>query len=157
MEAGISLELAELLSGHSQRTWWRRLARGQARRLPGTDARGRTRLSLQSLWPWLALSDEPLEAALLLAADQGQAQAQVEVGQWLLLAGRTPAARALWEAAAAQGHGAAMQLLAMHYARLQPCRAVMWLARAAEAGDPIGQAQLCALLPKGSIGITPQN
>ncbi|PVZ19647.1 MULTISPECIES: hypothetical protein [unclassified Pseudomonas] len=155
MEAGVSLELAELLSGHSLRTWWRRLARGQARRLPGNDTRGRARLALSSLWPCLPDAQEPLDAALLLAADQGNAQAQVELGQWLVLAGRSRSALALWEAAAKQGHAGAMQLLAMHHLPLLPCRAVMWLARAAEAGDPIGQAQFLALFPKGSIGLTP--
>lgn len=85
----ISLDAAEVMTGISRRTLWRRVAEGV---LVSTekDARGRTMLALDGLLgsmqdcTGLAFSAQNLAA--LCQADAGNAQAQADVGAWLYAA-----------------------------------------------------------------------
>ncbi|MBD1551184.1 sel1 repeat family protein [Pseudomonas typographi] len=149
MEHGISLEMAELLTGCSRRTWWRRVQQGRVQRLPGNDARGRARLALPAILPLLRISVSDQDRALILAADRGEAQALNELGQLFALGEQWAVAEQLWLEASRQGQADAMQHLAMLYlgSRHDGARALMWLARAASAGHAIARAQLRGLWP----------
>ncbi|MFF7710536.1 hypothetical protein [Pseudomonas sp. NPDC007930] len=149
MEQGISLEMAELLTGCSRRTWWRRLQQGRVQRVAGSDARGRTLLPLAAVLPLLPLRLAAADTALVHAADRGDAQALNELAQLFAQAAHWAVAEQLWLAAARRDHADAMQQLGMLYLRdrrsPEGSRALVWLARAAEAGHPLACAQLRGL------------
>lgn len=149
MEHGISLDMAERLTGCSRRTWWRRVQHGRVQRLPHADTRGRTLLPLRAVLPLVGIPIAEQDRALILAADDGDPQALNELGQLFALGERWPVAEQLWLAAARQGQACAMQHLAMFYlaSRRDGPRALMWLARAASAGHSVARAQLRGLWP----------
>ena len=159
----ISLEAAELMTGISRRTLWRRVADGVLDSGP-KDARGRATLGLDALreplQEYTGLSLGPDEQLLLLQADTGQADAQTELGALLYLrngaAHPAPREALHWlQQAADQGHADAMHWLALTSAAQHgaPCRheALMWLGRAATAGHMIARQQLDSLLASAQI------
>lgn len=85
----ISLDAAEVMTGISRRTLWRRVAEGV---LVSTDkdARGRTMLALDgllgSMQDCTGLTFSAQNLAALCQADAGNAQAQADVGAWLYAA-----------------------------------------------------------------------
>ena len=85
----ISLDAAEVMTGISRRTLWRRVAEGV---LVSTekDARGRTMLALEGLLEPMqdctGLVFSAQDLAVLCQADAGNAQAQADVGALLYAA-----------------------------------------------------------------------
>ncbi|MFM9927919.1 hypothetical protein VLK31_33465 [Variovorax sp. H27-G14] len=138
------------MSRWSRRTWWRRIANGQAQRVDD-DRRGRVMLSWDSVHnpPW-DLSG-PQDVQIMLQADAGDVVAQNDFGQHLFVLNR-PAAALYWiEQAAAQGCADAMQWLGVAHATGQGVArndylALMWIARAAAQGHVIAMAQADGLL-----------
>ena len=83
--ATISLEAAIAMTHCSRRTWWRRIERGSVTKLPA-DARGRTMLLLEEVWPDIVLPLAQEDVKLLVQADSGHALAQAEAGALFALA-----------------------------------------------------------------------
>ena len=153
----VSLDTAIALTGMSKRTLWRRIADGELRKAEAGE--GKARLLLADV---LALADLRLDEAtqaLLLQADQGQAAAQLELALLFCAEGEPADERngtgvvfsergVRWlQQAVAQGQADAMQYLACCYATGEGVAAnenlaMMWLAKAAEAGHPIALAQM---------------
>ncbi len=158
----ISLDAAEVMTGISRRTLWRRVAEGV---LVSTekDARGRTMLALDgllgSMQDCTGLTFSAQNLAALCQADAGNAQAQADVGAWLYAAtaaGNPPpppshAAALYWlHLAAEQGNCDAMHWLSTAAAQAHTEQgnheALMWLAKAAAHGHRIAQAQMQEML-----------
>lgn len=145
----ISLETAVAITGRSRRTWWRRLAAGEARRV-GNDARGRTMLAWNDVLPWVLTAIDADDLQMVLRADAGDADAQNDIGQLLAIADEHEAAHYWLNQAARQHHADAMQWLARSTLAGQGTRAdeniaLMWLAKSAAHGSTIAQAQMRAL------------
>ena len=164
----ISLATAAVLTGRSMRTWQRRIEEGLVPRLG--DGRGAL-VPFSAVRSALAvdLSDEDVQ--MLVRADQGDAQAQAEVGALFALAALHEAEAAAPAAggagaggsiapalhfltrAAEQGQADAMHWLGLlHAAGLGEsgdgdALALMWVARAAAHGHAIAARQLAGLLP----------
>ena len=162
----ISLNTAAVLTGRSIRTWQRRIEEGLVPRLG--DERGRALVAFDAVRPALAVELAAAEVDLLVRADQGDAQAQAEVGALFALAAldeakaAAPAHTAGGSAipalhfltrAAEQGQADAMHWLGLlHAAGLgEPgdgkALALMWIAKAAAHGHVIAARQLAGLLP----------
>lgn len=164
----ISLEAAIAMSNCSRRTWWRRIEKGSASKLPA-DTRGRAMLVLEDVCPEIALAPNQQEMELMVQADGGNAQAQAEVGAMFALAYqqrkaqdsqpdkrlKTPALYWL-ELAAEQEQTDAMHWLGIlhmggHGGDNSPHLAMMWISRAAAYGHVIARAQMETLItvPRG--------
>ena len=162
----VSLNTAAVLTGRSIRTWQRRIEEGLVPRLG--DERGRALVAFDAVRPALAVELAAAEVDLLVRADQGDAQAQAEVGALFALAAldeakaAAPAHAAGGNAipalhfltrAAEQGQADAMHWLGLlHAAGLgEPgddnALALMWIAKAAAHGHVIAARQLAGLLP----------
>lgn len=159
----ISLDAAEVMTGISRRTLWRRVAEGV---LVSTekDARGRTMLALEGLLEPMqdctGLVFSAQDLAVLCQADAGNDQAQADVGALLYAASaasKAPppppshAAALYWlRLAAEQGNCDAMHWLSTAAAQTHTEKgnheALMWLAKAAAHGHKIAQAQMGEVL-----------
>jgi len=146
----ISLDAAVAMSKWSRRTWWRRIASGEARRV-GDDGRGRVMLAWERVAACLPVPLEARDVGTMLRADAGDRGAQNDFGQRLLSLGR-PVAAVYWiRLAAEQGCADAMQWLGQAYATGEGVErndylALMWIARAAAQGHAIARAQADGLL-----------
>lgn len=149
----ISLDTAEVITGISRRTLWRRVGDG-ALASGEKDARGRTTLALDGV---LSLVQENTGIAftaedvdVLLQADAGDAEAQADIGAMLYVGGAREPSLYWLHAAAEQGSAEAMQWLGTAYASAGSEQdnnlAVMWIAKAAALGHPIAKKQLDGLL-----------
>jgi uncharacterized protein len=158
-ETAISIQAVIAMTGRSQRTWWRRIGEGSVRKLT-PDARGRARIALEDV---VKLFDSKLtleDKALIVQADAGDVDAQADIGEVLLLAGRHDAGCYWLQLAADQDHPNAMQCLARCHlsgkgAPKDENLAIRWLAEAAARGHVIATAQMHALrrgFPARSIG-----
>ena len=150
MNKAISLDAAIIVTGVSKRTLWRRVTSGQITR-QGSDARGRAMLTWADLIPMLCISVDPDDYPLFLDADAGNADAQNDLATIFLEADRPDIALQWLQMAVEQGHADAMHNLAMlHFEGVGVPRnetvGVMWLAKAASHGHPIGSQQVAALL-----------
>lgn len=169
----ISLHTAAILTGRSLRTWQRRIEDGLVPRL-GDGVRAQVPFAVvqQAMEAPLNQTWDAHDVQTLVAADQGDALAQAEMGaKFALIALRDAAAqtsasgggqdhtriaRYFLERAAEQGEADAMHWLGLlHAARLgEPggdnnALALMWIAKAAAHGHVIAREQLAALLPDG--------
>lgn len=147
----ISLEAAIACGGASKRTWWRRMSETRGLRA-GTDSRGRALLSLEQAREALGLPDDPDTVELLVAADQGDTEAQSELALIFAEAGRDDVAVYWWRLAAEQGHPDAMQHLGRCYAEGAGVErseemGIMWIAKAAMKSQPIARAQIRSMRP----------
>ncbi len=147
----ISLQTAAWVTGISKRTLWRRVGAGQLARGPN-DAHGRATVLLDDLLPHARWRLSRGEWARLLAADQGDAPAQMEWAELALEQGEWVSAHYWLEQAARHQHAEAMHWLATlaFEGRLGPADAtagLLWLAKAAKAGHAIAQAQMAGLRP----------
>lgn len=115
-EQAISLDTVVQLATVSRRTLWRRVQEGQVGRC-GTDERGRALLALKDVTALLAIRlEEEGDAELLMAADQGDGEAQNELGI-LCLEQEAPMLALHWlNLAAEQDHADAMHHLGRLYA-----------------------------------------
>lgn len=132
-QAAISLDSAVLLATVSRRTLWRRVQDGQIGRC-GTDERGRALLALEDLRPLLCIRldedtdagrlvgegeaerlAEVSDAARLVEADRGNAEAQNELGILCLEQAQAGVALHWFNLAAAQNHADAMHHLSRLY------------------------------------------
>lgn len=153
-EQAISLDTVVQLATVSRRTLWRRVQEGQIGRC-GTDERGRALLALKDVAALLAIRlEEEGDADLLMAADQGDGEAQNELGILCLEQNEPMLALHWFNLAAEHEHSDAMHYLCRLYAAgikdsgggwaLEPSlsEAFMWLSRAAKHGHVIARAQL---------------
>ena len=149
----ISLDAAEVITGISRRTLWRRVGEG-ALASSEKDARGRTTLELDGV---LSLVQENTgvvfnaeDADMLLQADAGNAEAQADIGAMLYVEGAREPALYWLHVAAEQGNADAMQWLGTAYAasgsEQDNSLAIMWIAKAAALGHPIAKQQVDGLL-----------
>lgn len=143
----ISLDAAVVITERSRRTWYRRIEDGSVTRLSDGS---RTLLSLAEVVPLIGMRLSPEDLKLLAAADAGDAEAQDDMGELFLAAGKYAAAIYWLELAAQQGHPNAMQCLGRCYlagegAPKNENLAIMWIAKAAAHGHTIAQAQMAAL------------
>lgn len=162
---------AAALTGRSLRTWQRRVEQGLVERL----GEGRTLVPFAALLPELTVVIAPANLPLLVRADQGDADAQAEMGALCALQAlatpaavvareqeggeRTGTAAALYflQLAAEQGSADAMQWLAVLHASgtgrgegdgsSGEALALMWLGRAAAHGHVLAREQLAGLVP----------
>ena len=158
----ISLDAAEVMTGISRRTLWRRVADG-ALLSTEKDGRGRTMLALAGLLEPMqdctGLVFSAQDLAVLCQADAGDAQAQADVGAQLYAASsarKAPpppshAAALYWlHLAAEQGNCDAMHWLSTAAAQARTEKgnheALMWLAKAAAHGHRIAQMQMEEML-----------
>nr|WP_176704174.1 SEL1-like repeat protein [Pseudomonas sp.]QBM91804.1 Sel1-like protein [Pseudomonas sp.] len=146
----ISLEAVIAITERSKRTWWRRMAEQQVKRL-AKDAAGRTTVLFDDIVQDLCIRLDDEAKALLFLADAGHAEAQNEVGQ-LFLAAEKPEAAVYWlRASAEQGYADAMQLLGGCYAAGKGVPknvhlSLMWIAKAAAGGHVVALSQVSGLL-----------
>ncbi len=160
----ISLDAAEVMTGISRRTLWRRVADGRLTSAD-KDSRGRTTVVLDGdllalVQTGLGLTlDAPAQSALV-QADTGHAQAQAELGAQLfdsagkLLPAAHTAALYWLQQAAQQGQADAMHWLGLDAAQQGSApsnhhQALAWLAQAAAHGHVIAQQQVQTLLEGG--------
>ncbi len=153
----ISLASAIALTEKSERTLWRLVAEGAVRR---ELVQGKALFALESLRDFLPPSLTETEASfkLIEAADQGDAEAQTDLGLHLLdefrKTGKFRDATFYWlERAAAQDCADAMNWLGRCHAQglgveQSDEQALMWISRAAALGDEISRAQMQALVGK---------
>ncbi|MDT8407031.1 MAG: hypothetical protein RQ715_07255 [Methylococcales bacterium] len=146
-EGHLSLAAAAALLGVSERTVRRRLVEGVLQGASGGSGRAKSVVALASLKPYLAFAVTEAEGTLLVQADAGQAEAQVDLALWLLAKDQAPCAVYWLQRAASQESADAMHVLSECYLQGQGVavdqnRALLWLAHAAVLGHPIAQAQV---------------
>lgn len=149
----ISLDTAAIVTERNKRTWRRRIDDGLATRLD--DAGGRTMVSIVDVAPLIPLEMTPEDLRYLTEADAGSAEAQDDMGQLFLAAGRHAIAIYWLDLAARQDYPNAMQCLGQCYAAgtgvpKDENLAIMWIAKAAAHGHLIAQAQMKGLQPGGA-------
>lgn len=146
----ISLDTAIIVTERSKSTWRRRLAEGE---LVKIDADGkRTMLSLSDVRPLICIEMSEEDLDFLVAADAGDAEAQDDMGQMFLAAGKTEIAIHWLQLSARQDYPNAMQCLGQCYASgtgvpKDDNLAIMWIAKAAAHGHAIAMAQMQGLRP----------
>ncbi|GAB4213427.1 MAG: hypothetical protein Fur007_07560 [Rhodoferax sp.] len=155
----LSLDAASALCGLSRRTLWRRLAAGDLRRLDD-DARGRAMVAWDDVAAQFAVAAARSDPAQVLAADAGDAAAQVALGLLCQDAAQGKAACYWFGLAAAQDHADAMQWLGRaHVAGLAGTvdvdQGLFWIAKAATRGHAIAQAQLRGVLGASAAAAPP--
>jgi len=151
----ISLEAVIAITARSKRTWWRRIAEHQVHRL-ANDASGRTKLAFDEILMHICIPLDNDDKELILLADSGNADAQNDVGQMFLAAGKPEAAVYWLRAAADQGNADAMQHLGCCYAAGDGIPkdvnlSLMWIAKAAAGGHVVALSQIAGLLPFRSV------
>lgn len=152
-QQAISLDTAVELATVSRRTLWRRVQEGKLARA-GADERGRALLVLRDVQPFLSIQlTNAADEKVLLAADQGDSNAQNELGI-LCLEQQLPTPALHWfEQAAEQGNADAMHHLGRLYLQgfessgggcvpQDRSLAFVWLSKAALYGHLIAQEQL---------------
>ena len=146
----ISLDTACAITETSKNTWWRRIAKGDFTRVVN-DPRGRTMLLWPELAPHICIPIQPEDKQFILLADAGDAEAQDDIGQLFLAAGKPKSAVYWFQLAAQKNHPDAMQWLGHCYINGQGVSenenlGIMWLAKAAALGHVIAQGQMNGLI-----------
>jgi TPR repeat protein len=144
--APLSLDATIAITGPSKRTWWRRISEGSVVKRQ-CDKRGRTMISLAAVIPLVAFNMTTADLERLLSADDGDAEAQDDMGQLFSTAGDHQAERYWLELSARQDYPNAMQCLARcclggDGMPRDENLAIMWLARAASHGHVIAIQQM---------------
>ncbi|MEJ6655292.1 MAG: tetratricopeptide repeat protein [Pseudomonas sp.] len=148
----ISLETAIIVTEISKRTLWRRITEGQITRLDADDERLRALLAFDDIAPLLCIPVEPEDHELLIDADAGDAEAQNDLAQLFLDAGKVDIALHWLNLAVEQQHPDAMHNLAKLHIKgvgvpKNESIGLMWLTKAAAHGHPIAKQQMAALVP----------
>lgn len=146
----LSLASASAVTEQSKRTWWRRIEQGEIFRASSKTMRS-TRISLLDVTPHVQVLLTPQDLEFILRADAGDADAQNDVGQLFLNAGKPKSAVYWLEQSARQGHADSMQCLGRCYAAGQGVPqdsnlSLMWTAKAAALGHLIARSQLEGLM-----------
>lgn len=147
----LSLQAAATIANTSKRTLWRRVTTGGWQLAPLRSQR-RSMVALADVKPFACLSLVDAEWDLLVQADQGNPNAQCDMGLLFLEAGKPTSARYWLEQAAKQRHADALCWLAhLGFASASaqhalPEQALAQLTQAASLGHPIAKAQLHRLL-----------
>ncbi|MDR0233276.1 MAG: hypothetical protein LBI31_00450 [Zoogloeaceae bacterium] len=152
----ISLETTIALTGLSRRTVWRRIAEGAFRKveLPETGnaktGAARTWLDMSGVLRFADLELDATKTDLMERADHGDADAQLEAGQFFYEMERFEAAFYWFSLAANRNSADAMTMLGRCYAegigtKKEEELALMWIAKAAARGHPIAQKQMQGL------------
>jgi uncharacterized protein len=107
-------------------------------------------LSLEDVAPLFAVAMSPDHVCALVRADRGEAEAQDEMGEFFLAAGRADIGACWLAMAAGQQYPNAMQTLGQCYASGRGVKqdedlAVMWIAKAAAHGHAIARHQIQGL------------
>lgn len=149
--AALSLQAAACVTGISKRTLWRRLGNGQLPRGPD-DAHGRATVWATALHNALQAPLQTADWPQVLAADAGDASAQMALALAYLTQSQWVSAHYWLEQAARQHHADAMHWLATlafegRLGPANPTAGLLWLAKAAQAGHAIAQAQMAGLRP----------
>lgn len=145
----ISIDTAAVVTERSKRTWYRRIEEGVVTRL---DAGSRTMIPISEVARHIGIRMSREDLETLAAADAGSAEAQDDMGQLFLAAGKRAVAIYWLEMAAEQNHPDAMQCLGRCYLAGEGVikdenLAIMWIAKAAAHGHVIAQAQIQSLTP----------
>ncbi|CDS47888.1 hypothetical protein [Polaromonas sp. CG9_12] len=98
----------------------------------------------------------PEDLAFVLRADEGDAEAQTDIGQLFSIAGKYEAALYWLQQAAQQEHPDAMQWLGRCYLSGEGVPkddnlGIMWIAKAASHGHVIAKFQMNSMLPQGVV------
>ncbi|CDS48030.1 hypothetical protein [Polaromonas sp. CG9_12] len=154
MEA-ISVDASIVITERSRRTWWRRISEGAVRRVDD-DGRGRAMLSWDDVSSHICIPMTPEDLAFVLRADEGDAEAQTDIGQLFSIAGKYEAALYWLQQAAQQEHPDAMQWLGRCYLSGEGVPkddnlGIMWIAKAASHGHVIAKFQMNSMLPQGVV------
>lgn len=152
----ISLDSAIIVTEISKRTLWRRLTDGQITRLDNDD-RGRAMLAFEDLVPLLCVEVDPEEYGLFINADAGDPDAQNDLAQLFLDAGK-PEIALYWLQSAVTAQQSVVSVDAMHNLSKLYTKGIgvpkdentglMWLAKAAAHGHVIARQQMEALTQK---------
>lgn len=145
----ISVEAAIAITERSRSTWWRRIAKGEITRV-ADDARGRAMLLWSEVLPQICVPMEPIDLAVVLRADAGDAAAQCDIGQFFSIAGKHKIALYWLQQAAQQDYPDAMQWLGRCYISgdgvpKDENLGIMWIAKAAAHDHVIAQTQIKGL------------
>lgn len=149
MSKAISLNTAIIVTELSRRTLWRRLTDGQITRQEN-DQRGRAMLTFDDLVHMICVPVTPEDYELFTEADRGDANAQNDLAQLFLEAGRPDIALHWFQLAVDQGHADAMHNMAKLHLRgiavvADKSKGLMWLAKAASFGHSIATQQIKTL------------
>lgn len=141
----ISLEAAVAITGLSRSTLWRRVTKGTLGKRD--EDRGRAMVSLADAMDLVEIDLDDGDLEVLVRADDGDPEAQAEIGEMFYTAGLFEAAIYWLNAAAAQQNADAMHWLGTchfsgHGVPRNENLAMSWLARAADAGHLIAQHQM---------------
>ncbi len=155
----ISVEAAIAITERSRSTWWRRIAKGEITRV-ADDARGRAMLLWSEVAPQICVPMEPVDLAVVLRADAGDAAAQNDIGQFFSIAGKHKIALYWLQQAAQQEDPDAMQWLGRCYISgdgvpKNDNLGIMWIAKAAAHDHVIAQTQIKGL--RGGQFVAPTN
>ncbi len=146
-----SIQTASILLSRSKRTLQRWCEDGTLHVVPCDSGKGqRQRIDLTQILEMFGPCAEPDFAALVVAADDGGAEAQNDLGMVLLQEGKAEAAVAFFQESAQQDYPEAMHwLYQCHMKGLDVERdenlAMMWLHKAAAHGHAIAKAQAEAI------------
>jgi hypothetical protein len=153
----ITLNAAITLTAMSRRTLWRRVTHGSIATVGCAPAssKGRTMLALCDVVNAATLTLDADEIALVVRADEGDAQAQADAGAMFFNKAQHKSALFWLQKAVAQGNADAMQWLGTCYAsgagvERDDNLAVMWIAKAASLGHVVARAQMERVLPCSS-------
>ena len=146
----ITLKTAIHLTGLSRRTLWRRIAVGVFSKTNKDEPLGRTQIPLETLAADTGMTLTTADMEVILRADEGDAQAQGEVGLMLLESGQPERALYWLELAAQAGDPEAMHWLGRCHVAGEGVEAdetlgLSWITRAAARGHCISQRQMEAL------------
>ncbi len=145
----VSLATTIAITELSRRTWWRRISAAAVQRLDN-DSRGRTMLCWADVLPRICIPMNADDHALVFRADNGDADAQNDIGQLFFVAEKYDVAHYWLQQAVGQDHADAMQWLACCYVAGRGVPkdnnlALMWLAKAAAHGNVIARGQMQGL------------
>lgn len=154
----ISVEAAIAITERSRSTWWRRIAKGEITRV-ADDAHGRAMLLWTDVAPQICVPMAPVDLAVVLRADAGDAAAQSDIGQFFSIAGKHKIALYWLQQAAQQDYPDAMQWLGRCYISgdgvpKNDNLGIMWIAKAAAHDHVIAQTQITGLRGGKSVAQT---
>lgn len=148
----IKLATAVAITTISERTWWRRIEQGSVTRCV-TEHGKQAYLLLSDVLSAISISVTSEDIEFILRADAGDADAQNDVGQMFLAAGKSKAALYWFQQSANKENSDSMQWLGQCYAKgegvpLDENLSVMWLAKAASLGHVIAKGQMDEILKR---------
>ena len=156
----LSATAALTLTDWSESTLRRRWAEGLVRRVTEEGGAGRAMVPWADLQPHVAVTLSPSDLSRLWAADAGDPDAQVDTALFLLAQGFAKGAGRWLLLATRRDHPEAAYWLARldlagEGGLANDATALAWLARAAELGHPIAQAQIRELAGRPPSPVQP--